>query len=172
MSERPSPLLPLAAIATMLGACSSSPDPAATVNANGPSVAQFQAAVGPAYAVFERRCGSLDCHGNTARALRVYGRTGLRADNDAGIRPGTTPTTGDEIALTYRSIVGLEPEKIGQLANGLDPTQLLVLAKPLMLQFHEGGRQLMKGENAEVCIRTWLSGAADRTACTVGAQPP
>ncbi len=28
--------------------------------------------------VIERRCGTLDCHGDPARSFRVYGRTGLR----------------------------------------------------------------------------------------------
>ena len=28
--------------------------------------------------VLERRCGTIDCHGDGARPFRVYGRTGLR----------------------------------------------------------------------------------------------
>src|SRR4051812_706613 len=54
--------------------------------------------------VFERRCGSLDCHGSMARNLRIYSSQGLRQPNDAGFGPGQGDTTLDESTANYQSI--------------------------------------------------------------------
>ena len=37
----------------------------------------------------ERRCGTLDCHGQGGRPLRLYSGRGLRLPNDAGLGPGS-----------------------------------------------------------------------------------
>src|SRR5687768_7895351 len=60
-------------------------------------------------AVFEKRCASLDCHGQVARNLRLYSSRGLRLPNDAGLLPGAGDTTQDELAANYQSILTLEP---------------------------------------------------------------
>jgi hypothetical protein len=115
--------------------------------------------------VFERTCGSADCHGNAPRGLRVYGSGALRL-------PGATgPTTPDEVRATYVSIVGLEPEKLNafvakQPRSAEEAYKLLVLAKPLALERHRGGISLRKGEPAEQCILSWLLGSTDAAACT------
>ena len=71
--------------------------------------------------VLEQRCGSLDCHGNIARPLRIYGARGLRFVNvnsdeanqlvnpklarDKGTFPGTggKATTDAERAQTWQN---------------------------------------------------------------------
>jgi hypothetical protein len=64
------------AILSSLLLCACLEDPGALVQ-QCPSVEAF-ATVAP---VLEQRCGSLDCHGNIARPLRIYGQNGLRYAN-------------------------------------------------------------------------------------------
>jgi hypothetical protein len=117
--------------------------------------------------VFERRCGTLDCHGQVGRPLRIYGGLGLRIPNDAGNTPGTGATTPDEITANYRSVIGLEPEEMSRvIANEDPPTDLLILAKPLMLESHKGGPAMASGDSAETCITSWIKGkGVDTAAC-------
>lgn len=121
--------------------------------------------------VFERRCGTLDCHGQVGRPLRIYSGLGLRLQNDAGNIPGVNATTPDEVAANYRSVIGLEPEEMTRVEAGEDPpTQLLILAKPLMLEAHKGGPAIATGDPAEACIESWLLGTVDTASCTAAVQ--
>ncbi len=107
--------------------------------------------------VFEKRCGSLDCHGSTARNMRIYSSEGLRLlTPDASLGPGLGDTTLDEITANYQSIMTLEPELSNDVVNGGDPYQLLVLKKPLELERHKGGQSIRRGDDAERCIVSWL----------------
>ena len=117
--------------------------------------------------VFERRCGTLDCHGQVGRPLRIYSGLGLRIPNDAGNTPGSSATTPDEITANYRTVIGLEPEEMSRVEALEDPPRtLLILAKPLMLQAHKGGPAMAPtGDPAETCITTWLMDAVDKNAC-------
>jgi hypothetical protein len=118
--------------------------------------------------VFERRCATLDCHGQVGRPLRIYSGLGLRLPNDAGNAPGTSATTPDEIAANYRAVIGLEPEEMSRVVALEDPPRtLLILAKPLMLQAHKGGPALAPtGDPGETCITSWLvGGGVDKAAC-------
>ena len=118
--------------------------------------------------VFERRCATLDCHGQVGRPLRIYSGLGLRLPNDAGNIPGTNATTPDEITANYRAVIGLEPEEISRVVSGEDPPRtLLILAKPLMLESHKGGPALApNGDPGETCITSWLVGpTVDTTSC-------
>ena len=61
------------------------------------------------------RCGTIDCHGQPGRNLRVWGCDGMRLD--AGQTPNCVPddagaggTTIWEYEATYRSLVALEPQ--------------------------------------------------------------
>jgi len=119
--------------------------------------------------VFERRCGTLDCHGQEGRPLRIYSGRGLRLANDAGNIPGSNDTTPAEITANYRAVIGLEPEEISRVVAGADsPHDLLILAKPLMLESHKGGPALAPSNDpGETCITTWVLGTGvDKTACS------
>lgn len=126
--------------------------------------------------VFERRCGSLDCHGTLARGLRIYSTNGLRVPNEAGILPGSGATTADEFNANYASLIGLEPEKMNTFLatsprTADDAYKLVILSKPLELERHKGGPALTKGGPAEQCITTWLVGTKlDPVLCATGAK--
>ena len=98
--------------------------------------------------VLERRCGTLDCHGQPARPLRIYGNTGLRrpepeagtedcavdADCGAGRRceidVGCVDAAIDEYAQYYPGGTGTTPSE--RLENwqslcGLEPELVTVV---------------------------------------------
>src|SRR3954467_11362409 len=54
-------------------------------------------------------CGTLDCHGQIGRNLRLFGARGMRLDPKEASAEGTT--TPAEYLATYWSVVGLEPEE-------------------------------------------------------------
>jgi hypothetical protein len=127
--------------------------------------------------VFEKRCGSLDCHGNTGRNLRIYSSNGLRLPNDAGLVPGQGATTIDESTANYQSILTLEPEQTNRVLDGADPHTLLILKKPLALEKHKGGQVINKGDDAETCIVSWLEedpalAPVNKDACTTAGVFP
>jgi hypothetical protein len=106
--------------------------------------------------VFEKRCGSLDCHGNIGRNMRIYSTNGLRLPNDAGLTPGNGDTTLDESNANYLSIMTLEPEDTNAVLEGGDPYSLQILKKPLEIEKHKGGPVIRRGDDAESCISSWL----------------
>lgn len=137
-------------------------------------LATYSALVHP---VLERRCGSIDCHGQLPRGLRVYGANGMRLPNTSGLTPGVGATTPEEARATYESILGLEPEKTNQLVARTprrleDAYDLTFLSKPLQLERHRPGRSLAKGQPAEQCITTWLLGRVERPLCEEAANAP
>jgi hypothetical protein len=67
------------------------------------------------------RCGTLDCHGQTSRNLRIWGCEGMRLDPDASPASCTDPTTEDEYQATYRSLVALEPQVMSTVYAGCAP---------------------------------------------------
>jgi hypothetical protein len=162
-------------VIAFVSGCAASPDdgsePRLPIASLDPDV--YAAMVQP---VLEKKCGTLDCHGQLPRGLRVYGMNGLRLPNATGNVPGFGPTTAAEARETYVSIVGLEPEKLNALV-GVQPRskddayRLLVLAKPLALERHRGGVSFRKGEPAEQCILSWVLGAMDARACTAASTP-
>lgn len=127
--------------------------------------------------VFEKRCGSLDCHGTLARNLRIYSSRGLRLPNDAGLAPGVGDTSIDEITENYRSITTLEPEATNDVIDGADPSSSLqILKKPLEVEKHKGGQSIRKGDDAERCIVSWFKedplNPIDKDACARAAVFP
>jgi hypothetical protein len=129
--------------------------------------------------VLERHCGSLDCHGSLSRNLRIYSQYGLRLNggDGGGITPGSGETTLDEITANYHSVMTIEPEQTNLVVDGdADPDTLLLLKKPLGIEHHKGGATLKKGDDAEKCIRSWLTESPlnpiDKTACTNAANFP
>lgn len=140
------------------------------------SPASFSAPTGGVSTVIERRCGSLDCHGSTARNLRVYSSRGLRLPNAAGLTPGNGDTTQDEITANFQSLLTLEPELTNKVLEGGDPYSLLILKKPLEIEKHKGGPVIKRNDDAEQCIVSWLRESKEtpvnKDACTRAALFP
>jgi hypothetical protein len=117
--------------------------------------------------MLEHHCGSLDCHGDTHRNLRVYGNESLRfAESD---RPLTPPcTTADEVEQDFQSAVTLEPSLMTTVVGdgGADPERLTLVRKALGKEHHKGGAPLASGSDADTCLRTWLMSRTDTSACT------
>ena len=129
-----------------------------------------EAAFGPVADYLDHRCGSLDCHGNTARNLRIWGCEGMRlSPTDAPIcsRLGGNKTTPMEHLATYESLVGLEPTAMSAvvLDNGQDPQLLTFVRKARGQESHKGGALIMLGDDQDRCITSWLASATDTTAC-------
>jgi hypothetical protein len=162
----------------------------ASTSCSGPSKGTLERKVGIAAApgsfrtngvstVFEKHCGSLDCHGSNARNMRIYSQYGLRLSGGDGgtITPGTAATTLDETTANYHSVLTVEPEQTNLVVDSqADPETLLILKKPLGIEHHKGGSTLRKGDDAEKCISTWLQESTlnpiDKTACTNAALFP
>jgi hypothetical protein len=114
-------------------------------------------------------CGTLDCHGQVGRNMRLYGLYGLRLD------PTNSPlgqlTSEAEYDATYSSIVGLEPEVMAQVVRHLAaPETLTLLQKPLGIEQHMGGLLIVDGDPLDRCIVGWLIGTFDADACTAVVQ--
>ncbi len=140
-----------------------------------------------------RRCGTLDCHGQPGRPLRIYGQRGLRLPNQNGLRPVTGDTSEEEVAANYRAAVGLEPEVMNRVVaaraedtcslKGEPETpclhHLLLVAKPLSCNKlsshgcgggergveHKGGPVIAFGDDGYNCLKTWVQGITDPGAC-------
>ncbi|HVY47824.1 MAG TPA: hypothetical protein VHB21_18175 [Minicystis sp.] len=139
-----------------------------TIDVRGPPEDQFQ----PVALYLVHRCGSLDCHGEPGRNLRLYGQYGLRLDRGALTNGG--PTTPDEIEADYRSVVALEPEIMTEVVHdhGKDPQQLTFYRKPRGLEHHKGGTLIKAGDPQDVCIRSWLASSTDVASCQAALDTP
>ncbi len=126
--------------------------------------------------VLERRCATIDCHGSSARPLRLYGQSTLRRPEDAGAADGidlsqyfpggNVATTDAELRDNYRSLCGLEPEIMSSVVQGAQPVESLTLVrKPRLLEKHKGGRVWFEGDLGDRCLTSWLHGAVDKIAC-------
>lgn len=115
-------------------------------------------------------CGTLDCHGQMGRNLRLFGGHGLRlASSDD---PGGKPTTAAEYQASYWSTVGLEPEILDQVVreDGAQPERLMLVRKARGLVKHKGGTLMQTGDALDRCLLLWLGGHPDLTLCQE-AQP-
>jgi hypothetical protein len=122
--------------------------------------------------VLHARCGSLDCHGQPGRNLRLYGKDGLRflPTDRPGVDGGVTRDR--EHDENYASVVGLEPELTsdvfrdgGQLAE-----RLTLVRKARGVEAHKGNVAAGPGSDADRCITSWLGGATDAEACAAAAE--
>jgi hypothetical protein len=107
----------------------------------------------------QRRCGTLDCHGQPGRAYRLYGFTGFRLYNvDAGLVSGQQATTADEVRANYQAAVALEPEEMSRViaSQGADPDKLILLRKPLKIERHKGGPAMARDDAGYNCVVAWL----------------
>ena len=156
-------------IALSLGLCACEEDPGPQVVLCAPNDADWP----PVSTVLEKRCGTLDCHGNLARPFRLYGNGGLRVaepdeltDPELAIENGTVAggkgTTPIEYDQNWRSLCGLEPEKMSLVQQGeLAPTDLLIMRKPLGSEIeggerHKGGQLFNLGGAGYVCLESWI----------------
>ena len=124
-----------------------------------------QASFPPVSMLLAVRCGSLDCHGNVARNLRIYGSPGRRwSPSDSPFAPACN--TSDEVSQDYLSVVGLEPEQISAVAGGADPGTLTMVRKARGTEAHKGEQIWYEGDDSDVCLSSWLTGAANASACS------
>ena len=136
------------------------PDGSATVQAVCPPRAAFTS-VSP---FLEDGCGTVDCHGQPSRPLRIMGYYGLRLSPTDF--PGGNPTTVAEVDANWESVCGLQPELMTSVVMGqASPGTLLLLMKPLNETHHKGGAVILAGSDGETCLTSWLSGSVDGGAC-------
>ena len=115
-------------------------------------------------------CGTLDCHGQVTRNLRLFGGRGLRlsgADTSAdGI---TTPA---EYEATYWGVVALEPETIASVVQdgGNSPERLLLMRKGRGTTRHKGGSLMHPQDDLDTCLVEWLRGKLAVDRCQAAAQ--
>jgi hypothetical protein len=144
-------------------ACSSPPSDARFV-ATPPDAASFP----PVALMLIQACGTLDCHGTVARNLRLYGNTGLRY-SPSDVPTALTPTTDDEVAQDYASVVGLEPEIMSAVvaSGGANPERLTLVRKARGSESHKGGAVIVHvpPDPRDICMTTWLAGRTDATSC-------
>ncbi|HEX3594336.1 MAG TPA: hypothetical protein VHU80_04520 [Polyangiaceae bacterium] len=122
----------------------------------------------------EVRCGTLDCHGNIDRNLRMYGIYGVRAEpKDVS---GMGATTLDEDQLNYESLVSIAPEPLSAIVktHGQGFDHWIVVTKGTNAENHKGNQRMKKGDPTYVCLSSWVLGAVDMNACADAANimPP
>jgi hypothetical protein len=160
-------VLVLSSFAALLG-CSEAPSDA-RVGILAPSSSEH--AFGQVADMLEHRCGSLDCHGQPTRNLRIYGCEGMRLSLDnvsiCNKTKGGQPTTIPEHQATYRSLVGLEPTVMSEVVanHGRDPELLTFIRKARGTEAHKGGQLFTPGDDQDTCVTSWLAGRTDLTAC-------
>jgi hypothetical protein len=134
------------------------------------SVWQVNAA-GPGL-LLDARCGTLDCHGSSQRNMVLYGFEGLRLDtrtdpSEPVPLPGSQDTTLEELVADYHSVVGLEPEILTAVVQdgGARPERLTMIRKARGTESHKGNKLWDEGDDADVCITSWLASNVDKGAC-------
>jgi hypothetical protein len=150
-------------ITLLLSACSAADQ--GTIGLDAPARAGFELESH----VLHRRCGSLDCHGQPQRNLRLYGQYGLRLSTlDV---PGGDPTTTAEHDENYRSLLALEPELLSDVVRdgGRDADRLTLVRKGRGSEEHKGGSAAPEGSASDRCLLSWLAGVLDTVSCEQGA---
>jgi hypothetical protein len=124
----------------------------------------------------ELRCGSMDCHGQVGRPLRIYGQYGLRL-KATGVQRSTEATTDAERSANYGAVVGLEPEDLSySFQTGGKFTDFLLFKKPLDERGggvkHKGGPVLADSDADPgwVCLRSWVANRVQADKCKQAAN--
>ncbi len=125
----------------------------------------------PVAELLVHRCGTLDCHGSTARNMRLYGSIGLRlATGDRPVSKGQT--TDAEYDEDFASVVGLEPEVMSAVvqSGGASPDRLTLIRKARGTEHHKGGTLWNEGDPQDQCVTSWLAGHTDEAGCVSATQ--
>jgi hypothetical protein len=118
----------------------------------------------------QKHCGTLDCHGQIGRNLRLYGRLGLRLPGDGGT---LDPTTEAEYHASYLAVIGLEPEALSKVVNkDSSPFELTMVRKPRGLEKHKGLQLMDRGDALDICFVGWLIGEYNVDACAAAIDIP
>ena len=114
-------------------------------------------------------CGTLDCHGQVGRNMRLYGLYGLRLDPTNN--PLGSVTSEAEYDASYISVVGPEPEVMARVVqHQAAPETLTMMRKPLGIEQHKGGLLISSGDPLDRCLIGWLVGSFDANACNAVLQ--
>lgn len=118
------------------------------------------------------RCGSLDCHGQVERNLRLYSQFGLR--ESAEDVPDGDETTVEEHQANHLAVISLEPEQLAEvwLNDGRESLSLLLVSKARGQEAHKGGAVFLPDSAGDRCLLSWLSGSLDAVACEQVSEPP
>lgn len=175
---------------SVCGAFAAVPALATSSCASIPDGTRYTAVIMPDFATYrdhvdvymQKRCGTLDCHGQKGRGMVLYGRGGLRlcqefdenlfclveaepipgetfVGRDAGPDSGLVDVPTAERRANYNSIAALEPEQMSRVMakNGEGAEDLLLLLrKPLLKERHKGGTVMNENESGFKCVRAWL----------------
>ncbi|MSP26015.1 MAG: hypothetical protein EXR75_12810 [Myxococcales bacterium] len=127
-----------------------------------PPRAVFEASVSE---LMERRCGTLDCHGNDYRPLRIYSENGLRSPRE-GNRTAGVATTDAEREDNYVSLCAIEPEQMQKVVSspgGSAVNTLLLVRKARGQEGHKGGKVFNPFDDADKCVVGWLRGDSNKS---------
>ena len=115
-------------------------------------------------------CGTLDCHGQVTRNLRLFGGRGLRLSAADTAADGIT--TAAEYEATYWAVVALEPETIASVVQdgGNNPERLLLIRKGRGTTRHKGGTLMHPQDDLDTCLVQWLRGEVAVDRCRAAAQ--
>jgi hypothetical protein len=133
-----------------------------------PSRATFR----PVGDMLQTTCGTLDCHGQIGRNLRLYGARGLRLDPKDN--SAENPTTAREYDESYWSTIGLEPEVMSDVVSdrGAHPERLSMVRKARGTERHKGNTLFVVGDPGDRCLISWLADAVDTAACKTVVDRP
>jgi len=154
-----------AALSLLVLACAGPSDP--TEHLQVPTLERFELVSG----MLGARCGSLDCHGQVGRSLRLYSRAGLRRDPAAFPNVDAGVVSETEVDDNYRAAITLEPEVLALVVRdqGANPERLTLLRKARGAENHKGGAAIALGSPSDRCLLSWLSGQVEQASCEAGA---
>ena len=160
-------VLPLVVVAAGSFACSTT-DSSARESAGVLGRTTFP----PVSDVYQRRCGSLECHGSIYRNFRVYGLYGARLS--PADKPDAPVTTVAEYDANYQAFLGLEPAVLRDVVagGGIDAMRLTVVRKGRGDEAHKGGMPIKPGDAADRCVLGWIRSAPDPVACAEAVKSP
>lgn len=151
----------------LVGACSSY-DPNDRID---PTVGRPVADAGvtnfaPVALMLVDRCGQIDCHGSKYRNFRLYGYSSQRLfTNDTPTNP--KEMRDEEVAENYNALVALEPQLFLQVVRegGQQPDRLTFMRKAREHEAHKGGKPIVEGDDADICLQSWLQGRTLEANC-------